>query len=78
MRVIIGVALLLGLVTAFGSPAMNAIVPSLVNRDDLPAAIAMNSVTFNMARAVGPVLGALVVAARHPMGVRAELPPTPR
>jgi MFS family permease len=60
--VIIGLALLLGLVTAFGSPAMNAIVPSLVNRDDLPAAIAMNSVTFNMARAVGPVLGALVVA----------------
>ncbi len=60
--VIIGLALLLGLVTAFGSPAMNAIVPSLVSRDDLPAAIAMNSVTFNMARAVGPVLGALVVA----------------
>ena len=60
--VIIGLALLLGLVTAFGSPAMNAIVPSLVSRNDLPAAIAMNSVTFNMARAVGPVLGALVVA----------------
>ncbi len=60
--VIIGLAMLLGLVTAFGSPAMNAIVPSLVSRDDLPAAIAMNSVTFNMARAVGPVLGALVVA----------------
>jgi len=60
--VIIGLALLLGIVTAFGSPAMNAIVPSLVSRDDLPAAIAMNSVTFNMARAVGPVLGALVVA----------------
>ncbi|MCA1670054.1 MAG: MFS transporter, partial [Thermomicrobia bacterium] len=60
--VIIGLALLLGLVTAFGSPAMNAIVPSLVSRDDLGAAIAMNSVTFNMARAVGPVLGALVVA----------------
>lgn len=60
--VIIGLALLLGLVTAFGSPAMNAIVPSLVSRDDLPAAVAMNSVTFNMARAVGPVLGALVVA----------------
>lgn len=60
--VIIGLALLLGIVTAFGSPAMNAIVPSLVSRNDLPAAIAMNSVTFNMARAVGPVLGALVVA----------------
>jgi MFS family permease len=60
--VIIGLAFILGLVTAFGSPAMNAIVPSLVSRDDLGAAIAMNSVSFNLARAVGPVLGALVVA----------------
>jgi MFS family permease len=60
--IIIALALLLGFVTAFGSPAMNAIVPSLVNREDLGAAIAMNSVTFNLSRAVGPVLGALVVA----------------
>ena len=60
--VILALSLLLGLVTAFGSPAMNAIVPSLVSRDDLGAAIAMNSVTFNLSRAVGPVLGALVVA----------------
>jgi MFS family permease len=60
--VILALALLLGFVTAFGSPAMNAIVPSLVSREDLGAAIAMNSVTFNLARAVGPMLGALVVA----------------
>lgn len=59
--VIIVLALLLGLTNAFATPALQAIVPSLVRRDDLPAAIAMNSVTFNLARAVGPVLGALVV-----------------
>jgi len=60
--VIIGLALVLGLTTAFATPALQAIVPALVSRGDLGAAIAMNSVTFNMARAVGPVLGALVVA----------------
>ncbi len=60
--VILALAMLLGLVTAFGSPAMNAIVASLVSRDDLGAAIAMNSVTYNLARAVGPVAGAFVVA----------------
>jgi predicted MFS family arabinose efflux permease len=41
---------------------MQAIIPALVPRGDLGAAIAMNSVTFNLARAVGPVAGALVVA----------------
>lgn len=60
--IILSLAMLLGLVTAFGSPAMNAIVASLVSRDDLGAAVAMNSVTYNLARAVGPVAGAFVVA----------------
>lgn len=59
---VIALALLLGLTTAFATPAMQAILPALVPREDLPAAVAMNSVTFNLARAVGPVLGALVVA----------------
>ncbi|HEX7242912.1 MAG TPA: MFS transporter, partial [Longimicrobiaceae bacterium] len=60
--VVIGLALLLGVGTAFATPALGAILPSLVPRDDLGAAVAMNSVTFNLARAVGPVAGAVVVA----------------
>ncbi len=60
--VVVGLALLLGLTTAFATPAMQAILPALVPREDVAAAIAMNSVTFNLARAVGPVAGALVVA----------------
>lgn len=60
--VVLALAFVLGLVTAFGSPALSAIVPSLVSRDDLGAAVAMNSVTYNLARAVGPVAGAFVVA----------------
>ena len=59
---VLGLALVLGLTTAFATPAMQAILPALVPREDLPAAVAMNSVTFNLARAVGPVMGAFVVA----------------
>jgi MFS family permease len=62
LPVVLGLALLLGATTAFSTPAQQAIIPALVPREDLSAAIAMNSVTFNLARAVGPVAGAFVVA----------------
>jgi MFS family permease len=62
VAVVIGLALLLGATTAFSTPSMQAILPSLVSREDLHAAVSMNSVTFNLARAVGPVAGALVVS----------------
>ena len=62
LSVVLGLALLLGLTTAFATPSLQAVVPALVPRADLGAAIAMNSVTFNLARAVGPVAGAAVVA----------------
>jgi MFS family permease len=59
--VVVGAAALLGLALAFMVPALLALVPLLVPREDLDAAVSLNSVTFNLARAVGPVLGALVV-----------------
>lgn len=62
LPVVLGLALILGFTTAFATPALQAILPALVPREDLGAAVAMNSVTFNLARAVGPVAGALVVA----------------
>lgn len=61
LAVILVSALLLGLGTAFATPSMQALVPSLVERRDMPTAVAMNTVTFTLARAVGPVLGALSV-----------------
>src|SRR2546423_3942175 len=60
--IVIGLALLLGFTTAFATPAMQAIVPALVPREDLGAAVAMNSVTFNLSRAIGGPLGAFLVA----------------
>jgi MFS family permease len=53
----------LGLGSALNAPAWQAIIPDLVPRSELPAAVSLNSVAFNIARAVGPALGGIVVAA---------------
>jgi MFS family permease len=60
--VVIGFALALGVTTAFATPTLQALIPSLVSEDELPAAVALTAVTFNLSRALGPVLGVLVVA----------------
>lgn len=54
---------LLNVGAAMNGPTWQAIVPELVPRDELTAAIALNSAGFNLARAVGPALGGLTVAA---------------
>jgi MFS family permease len=59
----------LGLGAAMSAPAWQAIVPELVPRPELPAAVALNGAGFNIARAVGPALGGLVVAAAGPAAV---------
>ena len=45
-----------GTAQAFGGPAYSALVPSLVDKEDLPNAIALNSIQFNTARVIGPVI----------------------
>ncbi len=52
----------LGLVNSFDSPARQAFVVEMVGREDLPNAIALNSLMFNSARVVGPALGGLLLA----------------
>jgi MFS family permease len=56
----------LGLGSAANGPAWQAMIPDLVPREDLPSAVALNSVQFNMARAVGPALAGVVLAATSP------------
>ncbi len=51
-----------GLAQAFGGPAYSALVPSLVEKNNLQNAIALNSIQFNLARVIGPVLGGLALA----------------
>jgi MFS family permease len=45
------------------APAFLAIVPELVAREEIPAAVSLNGMSMNLARAAGPALGGLVVAA---------------
>ena len=48
---------------AFETPSWRAILPELVPKEDLPAASALNGIEFNLARAVGPALAGVVIAA---------------
>jgi len=50
-----------GFAQAFGGPAYQALIPMLVDKEDLPNAIALNSIQFNLARVIGPVLGGLAL-----------------
>ena len=46
-----------GIAQAFGGPAYSALIPTLVPKEDMPNAIALNSIQFNAAVMVGPALG---------------------
>ncbi len=48
---------------AFETPTWRAILPELVPKDDLAAASALNGIEFNLARAIGPALAGVVIAA---------------
>lgn len=58
--------LLIGVGVAFNLPAWQALVPDLVPRGMVASAIALNSAAFNVARAIGPAIGGLIVATLGP------------
>jgi predicted MFS family arabinose efflux permease len=51
-----------GLAQAFGGPAYSALIPTLVEPEDMPNAIALNSIQFNLAVTVGPALAGITLA----------------
>lgn len=51
-----------GFAQAFGGPAYSALIPTLVEREDMPNAIALNSIQFNLAVTVGPALAGQALA----------------
>lgn len=51
-----------GLAQAFGGPAYQALIPNLVEREDMPNAIALNSIQFNLAVTIGPALAGQALA----------------
>ena len=54
---------MLNIGSAMNNPAWQAIVPELVPREDIPSAVTLNAASNNIARAVGPALGGLMIAA---------------
>ena len=60
--VLLGLGLVLGVGVAFNLPAWQSFVPDLVPRGMIASAVALNSVAFNVARAVGPAIGGLILA----------------
>ena len=60
---LLALTFLLSAGSAMNGPTWQAIVPELVPRGELPEAIALNSAAFNIARAIGPAAGGLMVAA---------------
>jgi MFS family permease len=61
--VVIGFSGALGIVSALSVPAQQSLVVALVEEEDVPQAVALNSMTFNLARAIGPASAAGVIAA---------------
>ncbi len=55
--------IILGISQSFAQPARQSLVPGMVSRADLPGAVALNSLTYNIARSVGPGIGGVLVAA---------------
>jgi MFS family permease len=63
---LLGLTFTLGIGAAVTAPAWQSMTPELVPRADLAAAVALNAVAFNLARAVGPAAGGLTTASVGP------------
>lgn len=61
-QLLLVITFLLGVSMVMNDPAWQALTPDLVPRSKLASAMALNSAGFNMARAIGPALGGLVIA----------------
>jgi len=60
---VLALSVVTGLAQAFGGPAYQSLLPSLVSKDHVPNAIAFNSIQFNLARVIGPLFAGAALAA---------------
>ena len=60
---ILVLSVITGIAQAFGGPAHQSLLPSLVDKQDLPNAVALNSIQFNLARVVGPLAAGVALGA---------------
>ena len=66
---LLGFTFVLGLGAILANPAWQAVNAELVPPDELPAAVILSSVSYNLARAVGPALAGLIIAVAGPAAV---------
>lgn len=59
---LLALTLMVGMGTALNGPAWQASVRLQVGREDLPQAISLNAISFNLARSVGPALGGILIS----------------
>lgn len=64
--VLVALAAAGGVISGFTLPTWQSFVPTLVESEDLPSAISLNSLQFNIARAIGPAAGGALIAALGP------------
>jgi MFS family permease len=63
IRWILALSFIAGVAQAFGGPAYQSLVPSLIPKEHLPNAIALNSIQFNLARVIGPLVAGAALTA---------------
>src|SRR4051794_11906060 len=64
--ILLVLAFVLGIGTAFNDPAWHAAIPELLPKEELRAGITLSGVSVNVARTLGPAVGGFVVAAAGP------------
>ena len=57
--IILTLSFVVGFAQSFGGPAYQALIPTLVDKKDIGNAITLNSIQFNLARVIGPVLAGI-------------------
>jgi MFS family permease len=65
---VLALSFVTGCAQSFGGPAYQSLIPSLVDKKDLPNAVALNSIQFNVARVLGPLAFGLTLAAFRKWG----------
>jgi MFS family permease len=59
---VVALSLVVGITDALSMPSFQTIVPSIVGRDQIAAALALNATQFNLSRILGPALAGLLMA----------------
>jgi predicted MFS family arabinose efflux permease len=66
--IVVALSLVVGITDALSMPSFQTIVPSLVRRDQIAAALALNLTQFNLSRILGPALAGILMASVGAIG----------